>query len=79
MQIGHGDFGGGQQVKSIALAAVELFLKFRELAGADESVGIHEKRRRDLRVACLAGLSIEEKIDQRTLEPRALPEVAGEG
>src|SRR5260221_2780343 len=77
MKIGHGHLGGGREVEIVALAAVELFLEFGELGRADESLGIHEKRRTHLGVTVFAGVQIEQEIDQRPLQPRTGTDVEG--
>ena len=46
--------------------------ELRKVAGADESVALHEKRRVDLRVALLSRVEIEHERDERPLEARAL-------
>ena len=73
------DLGRGREEEFVALAAVELLLEFRQLAGADERLAANDERRADLRVAVLARVQVEHEVDQRPLQPRPRAGIAGEG
>ena len=49
----------------------EILLELRQVAGAAQRRGVHEKRRLDLGIAMLTGVELEHEVDQRARQPRA--------
>ena len=77
MQAGKFHFGGRRKPQVSALHVKHFRREFRQLAHAGQRSGIHQKRRKDFRVAVLARVHVEEKIGEGAFEPRAQPLVDG--
>ena len=55
----------------VALAGLEeVGVELRQLPGAEERVGVGEKRRQDLAVALLVDVHVEKELDERARHPR---------
>ena len=74
MEVRDRDLGRGDQVQLVAGDDVHLVFLVGDLAGAARGVGVDDRRRPDLGEAVLAGVDVEEPVDQSALErrPRAL-------
>ena len=77
MDVGDRRLRGGQQIKPAHgfgvhsfLHRVGLVLKFRELSHPHHAVASDDVRGRDLRVTMLAGVQLEQKLNQGPLQPR---------
>ena len=62
------DLGGRDQVQVVAGDDVHLVFLVRDLAGADGGRGVDDGRRPDLGHAVLAGVDVEEPVDEGALE-----------
>ncbi len=71
MEVGQRDLGGRDEVQVALLHFEQIGLELGELAGSEESIGAHEKRRQHLDIAVLFGMEIEHELDERPLEPCA--------
>ena len=71
MQIGDRHFGGRGQEKRVVLQAVHVCFELGQLRGADHALAPDEKRRADFLVTVRPRVQIEQKIEQRPLQPRA--------
>lgn len=71
MQVCDRDLSGRDEVKVIFRAVINLVAKLGQLTGADEAFWTDKVRRVDLRVAVLAAVEIEQKVDQCTLQARS--------
>ena len=67
VQVGHRHLGGGDQIQVINLTMIHLIAKLRQLARAFQTLGFHEERGSDLRVAVLRGVQVEQEADERAL------------
>lgn len=79
MEVGDGDFGGGDEVEVVFGAVVDLVAELGELAGADEALGFDEERGADLGVAVPGGVEVEEEVDEGALEAGAGAAIDDEG
>ena len=70
MEVRDRDLGGRHQVQVVAGDDVHLVFLVGDLAGAAGRVAVDDDRRPDLGHAVLAGVDVEEPVDQRALEPR---------
>lgn len=69
--IGHRHFGGRNQIERVLIAAQHLeqvFLEFRQLAGAHQAGGIDQVRRVQLGVAVLLGMGVEHELGKRPVQ-----------
>jgi len=79
MQVRDRHLGRGRQIKIIAFQPVALLFKLRQLGGANQTRRLDEHRRRHLGVAVIAGVQIQQEIDEGAFEPRAGPGETDEG
>ena len=69
MQVRDRDLGGRDQV--VARGRLEeVGLELRQLAGAEERVGVDEERRQDFGVALLLDVDVEDELDEGARQPR---------
>ncbi len=68
VDVGDGDFGGGNQPEILALALEQVFLELGQLAGAEQAAGVHHEGRQHFGVAVLAGVHVEHEVDERALQ-----------
>ena len=66
------NFGGRNEEEVVVRDAVRVVLELRQLAGAGHRRAIHEQRRPHFLVAVLARVHVEEEVQQRADEPRAV-------
>src|SRR5207302_11356289 len=71
MEIVQFDLGRGREPEVRAFQAEQVGGKLGQLAGAGERGAIHKKRRKNFRVAVLAGVHVEEEIRQSAFETRS--------
>ena len=64
------DFGRGSKPEVRPFQAEKICGKFWQLARAGEGCAVHDKRRKNLRVAMLARVHIKKKVRECTLKPR---------
>ena len=78
IQVGDGNFGGGDQPEVMFLTLEEVVGEFGQLAGAEQAGGVDHERRQNLGVAVLARVDVEHEVDEGALEARADAPVDGE-
>src|SRR5207253_7926624 len=78
VDIGHRNFGGGNQPEIVVLALEQIGGEFRKLAGSVKALRVHQKGREHFGVAVATRVDIQKKIDQRALQARAHPPVERE-
>ncbi len=74
IEVRYGHLSRRDQIEVIHLAVVHLTLLVGQLTRAVTRSGVHHRRRHDLRIAGLVGLS-QEEIDQRTLQTSTLSDI----
>ena len=70
MDVRDGHLGRGHQVEVVTRDDVHLVFLVGDLTGAARGGLVHEGRRPDLGHAVLAGVEVEEEVDERALEGR---------
>ena len=77
MDVGDGDFRGGDQVQIVHFAVVHIVGHLGQLAGAGHGIGIGHERNRHFAVSLLK-MDVDHEVGQSPLQARPLSHEHGE-
>jgi hypothetical protein len=77
MDVGDGHLGRGNEVVVPCFELEQVFLELRQLPRAGHGGAVDHERRQHLRIAVLAGMQVQHKIDEGALQQGAVAQVQG--